>query len=39
MDKQKRIVENYYGEKSLKEIFTEIIKQEFIKDYEEKMKG
>ena len=39
MDKQKRIVENYYGEKSLKEIFTEILKQEFIKDYEEKMKG
>ena len=37
MDKQKRIVENYYGEENLKDIFTQILKQEFIKDYEEKM--
>lgn len=39
MDEQKRIVQEYYGEESLKEIFMEILKQEFIKDYEEKMKG
>ena len=40
MDKQKRIVEEYYGEESLKEIFTQILKQEFIKDCEEKtLKG
>ena len=38
MDKQKRIVEEYYGEESLKDIYTEILKQEFIKDYEEKEK-
>ena len=31
MDKQKRIVEEYYGEESLKEIFTEILKKEFVK--------
>ena len=37
MDKQKRIVEDYYGEENLKEIFTQILKQEFIKDYEEKI--
>lgn len=37
MDKQKRIVEECYGEEALKEIFTQILKQEFIKDYEEKM--
>ena len=37
MDKQKRIVENYYGEENLKDIFTQILKQEFIKDYEEKI--
>lgn len=36
MDKQKRIVEEYYGEESLKEIFTEILKNEFAKDYKEK---
>ena len=36
MDKQKRIVEDYYGEENLKEIFTQIIKQEFIKEYGEK---
>ena len=40
MDKQKRIVEDCYGEENLKEIFTQILKQEFIKDYEEKtLKG
>ena len=38
MDKQKRIVEERYGAKNLKEIFTQILKQEFIKDYEEKEK-
>lgn len=37
MDRKERIVEEYYGEESLKEIFTEILKQEFIKDYEEKI--
>ena len=37
MDKQKRIVEEYYGEESLKEIFRQILKQEFIKDYEGKI--
>ena len=37
MDKQEKRVEEYYGEDSLKEIFTQILKQEFIKDYEEKM--
>ena len=31
MDEPKRIVQEYYGEESLKEIFTEILKQEFIK--------
>ena len=36
MDKQKRIAQEYYGEENLKEIFTQIIKQEFIKEYEEK---
>jgi hypothetical protein len=40
MDKQKRIIEEYYGEENLKEIFTQILKQEFIKDNEEKsLKG
>lgn len=40
MDKQKRIVEEYYGEESLREIFRQILKQEFMKDYEEKtLKG
>ena len=40
MDKQERIVEEYYGEEILKEIFRQILKQEFIKDYEEKtLKG
>jgi|GEM_PF-6670711 hypothetical protein len=37
MNEQKRIAQEYYGEESLKEIFTEILKQEFIKDYEEKI--
>jgi len=37
MDKQKRIVEEYYGEESLKDIYTQILKKEFIKDYEEKI--
>lgn len=40
MDKQKRMVEELYGDESLKDIFTQILKQEFIKDYEEKtLKG
>jgi len=37
MDKQKRIVEEYYGEESLKDIYTQILKKEFIKDYEKKI--
>ena len=37
MNEQKRLAQEYYGEESLKEIFTEILKQEFIKDYEEKI--
>ena len=37
MDKQERIVEEYYGEESLKDIYTQILKQEFIKDHEEKI--
>ena len=37
MDEQKRIVEEYYGEENLKDIYTQILKQEFIKDYEEKI--
>ena len=40
MDKQKIIVEDCYGKENLKEIFTQILKQEFIKDCEEKtLKG
>lgn len=40
MDKQEKSVEEYYGEENLKEIFTQILKQEFMKDYEEKtLKG
>lgn len=40
MDKQKRIIEERYGEENLKDIFIQILKQEFIKDYEEKtLKG
>lgn len=34
MDKGK-IVNEYYGKESLKEIFTQILKQKFIQDYEE----
>ena len=35
-----RCVEEYYGKENLKEIFTQILKQEFIKDYEDKtLKG
>ena len=37
MDKQEKSVEENYGEENLKEIFTQILKQEFIKDYEEKI--
>ena len=37
MDKEERIVEEYYGQESLKDIYTQILKQEFIKDYEEKV--
>ncbi len=39
MDKQKITVQEYYGEESLKEIFTQILKQKFIKEYEEEMRG
>lgn len=40
MDKQERIVEDCYGEECLKDIYAQILKQEFIKDYEEKtLKG
>ena len=35
MDKQKITVQEYYGEESLKEIFTQILKQKFIKEYGE----
>lgn len=38
MEKEKRIAKEYYGEENLKEIYTQILKQEFIKDYEEKEK-
>ena len=37
MDKQEKRVEECYGKESLKEIFRQILKQEFIKDYEEKI--
>ena len=37
MDKQERMVEELYGDESLKDIFTQILKQEFVKDYEEKI--
>ncbi len=37
MDKQEKSVKEYYGEECLKEIFTQILKQEFIKEYEEKI--
>ena len=39
MDKQKITVQEYYGEESLKDIYTQILKQEFIKKYEEEMRG
>ena len=39
MDKQKIIVQEYYGEEELKDIYTQILKQEFIKEYEEEMRG
>lgn len=39
MDKQKITVQEYYGEESLKEIFTQILKQKLIKEYEEEMRG
>ena len=38
MYKQNGIVENY-GKESLKDIYTQILKQEFIKYYEEKRNG
>ena len=37
MVKQEKSVKEYYGEENLKEIFTQILKQEFIKDYEEEL--
>ena len=39
MDKQKITVQEYYGEESLKDIYTQILKQEFIKKYEEEIRG
>lgn len=39
MDKQKITAQEYYGEESLKDIYTQILKQEFIKKYEEEMRG
>lgn len=36
MDKQERITQEYYGEENLKDIYTQILKQEFIKDCEAK---
>ena len=39
MDKQKITVQEYYGEENLKDIYTQILKQEFIKKYEEEMRG
>lgn len=39
MGKQEIIVQEYYGEEELKDIYTQILKQEFIKEYEEEMRG
>ena len=39
MEKQKITVQEYYGEENIKDIYTQILKQEFIKEYEEKMRG
>jgi len=39
MDEQKITVQEYYGEESLKDIYTQILKKEFIKEYEEEMRG
>ena len=39
MDKQKVMVQEYYGKEDLKDIYTQILKQEFIKEYEEEMRG
>ena len=39
MDKPKVMVQEYYGKESLKDIYMQILKQEFIKEYEEKMRG
>lgn len=37
MDKQKITVKEYYGEEKLKDIYTQILKEKFIKDYEDKI--
>ena len=39
MDKQEITVQEYYGEEDLKDIYMQILKQEFIKEYEEEMRG
>ena len=39
VDKPKVMVQEYYGKESLKDIYMQILKQEFIKEYEEKMRG
>ena len=37
MEKQKITTEEYYGEEDLKGIFTQILKEKFIKDNEDKI--
>lgn len=39
MDKQEITVQEYYGEENLKNIYMQILKQKFIKEYEEEMRG
>ncbi len=39
MEKQKTTVQEYYGKEDLKDIYVQILKQEFIKEYEEGMRG
>ena len=39
MDEQKITVQEYYGEEDLKDIYMQILKQVFIKEYEEGMRG
>ena len=39
MEKQNGTIQEYYGEEDLKDIYMQILKQEFIKEYEEEMRG